>query len=752
MNRILSVAAALLPAILAAQAPSAPAAAPLPATIPIHTAPDDPVGGPYGVWAAGHGYKVSFHGEPTFHVDDAVGCAALAFRVTSLRIGGHELHDAARTPTMQWTATRYEYEHGTFVAAYDVRAEGVEQTFVVPRPTGELHGDLVVSLHVDGALAPRANDDGGIAFVDALGNVRVTATAPVAIDANGVRRAMRTEVDGATVRYRCDAAWLARAAWPVTVDPLLQPNPALIVSPKVVAIDLLRDDDETTRNLWIATVTESASGERDLLVRRCDDGFANAVTVFTDIATSHDSDDARLAASGVGRKVVVVFTRDFGAARAVRWHAHAKDSIALLTSVGVLTPPGGSHDWRADVGGTNAFSIGTRLLLVWQRETTPTFQDTADSRVFAALLDVAGTGNGTLGTPFRLDARDDFDQDHPAVTPEAEGGQAFSWVTAWRGRGPGIAPFRVSARRVGNDMLVGSRFDAPTGLFLETQGAPRIAGAEGRYVLSYGTGNTGGGGFAELVAVRLDWPHGVADAVRPHDVFPVEVGFPTNAELDALAFDNTTRCHWLVTWRDVVDGAIRVSKLGFRGREIERAELTFPFQERQRGSACAFDDDRDAFVVLGATEHTTATQPGRLHLATVAFDTVAFPSESGIACGPGRMRWHGSQHLGDEFTATDLVQGVPLTPTFLALATAPANVPLAMLGAPQCTLLVDAIGPGLLATVAGVTDSGGRLPLPLPLPEGLAPMDLHLQAIQFTPSGSSLGVSATRALRVPLGR
>ena len=68
MKRIRSTAACVAAsAVLAAQSPEsfAPAAESLPpqslsiGVVPIHTAPDDPLGGPYGIWAATDTYKVS---------------------------------------------------------------------------------------------------------------------------------------------------------------------------------------------------------------------------------------------------------------------------------------------------------------------------------------------------------------------------------------------------------------------------------------------------------------------------------------------------------------------------------------------------------------------------------------------------------------------------------------------------------------------------------------------------------------------
>lgn len=753
MKPFATLLAALLPATLLAQAVPT-TGVPLSRVVPIHTAPADPLGGEYGVWAVGHGFKASFHGGFALHVDDAHGRASVALAVAGCRIGATELASSARAPAMSCTDWRCEYDHGAFVEAYDVRPHGVEQTFVfATRPAAR--GELVVELRVASTLVARMDGEGrgGLHFAGADGAWRIGYGAATAIDANGRARALRTELDGERVRLVLDAEWLAHAAWPLTIDPLVQPNPALIVPERVVDVDLLRDDDETTRNLWVALTTESASGDRDLLVRRFDDGLTNGVDVFVDASSTNGIDEARLAACGGERKVAIVFTRVFATTRAVRWHLHDKDDTTLRTAVGVLTPPAGSHDWRADVGGTRAFSLGSRMLLVWQRETAPTFQQTSDSRVFAALLDVSTGGNGTLAPPFRLDARDDFDQDAPTLTPEAEGGAAFSWVAAWRARGPGIAPFRVFARRVGSDGLVGSRFDAPTGLILLTQGNPRIAGADGRYLLVYGNGPTSsGGGFIELTGVRIDWAHGAANAVTPHGAFSLEAGFPTNAIVESVAYDSNDRSHWVVTRRDAVADVVRATKLGYTGRTTEFGELVQPLQENTRGSAVVFDDDGDRFLVLAATEHTTATQPGRLHLAVLDYEPVAPPTEYGTTCNLGRMRWNGSQHIGAELTSTDLLQGAPLTGTVLAFALAPASLPLDVLGAPTCTLLADVLGPGALGTIAGVTDAGGRLALPLPLPEHLPAMTLHLQAVQLTLSPTTLGVTTTRGLRVELGR
>jgi hypothetical protein len=632
-----------------------------------------------------------------------------------------------------------------------VHAHGVEQTFVVKQRPAAI-GDLAVELAVQSALQPVLAADGGVHFHGTDGAWHVHYGAATAIDAHGDRRAMRTELDGARIRLVCDAAWLEHAAWPVTVDPLVQPNPSVATAPEITGVDVYRDDAQTTRNLWLAITLENANGDRDLLVRRCDEDLGDGVDVFTDVTGSWSTDGAQLAGTGGSSKVGAVFTRDFGSSRAVRWHLHDKSSIVSSTLVGVVPGPVGTHDWQPDVGGTRSLVTGDALLLVWQRETAPTFQTTTSTRVLAAVLDTASGTQGVLGTAFRLDIRDDVDQESPAVTPEAEGGTSFSWLTAWRGRQQSVQPFLIVTRRVANNGLTGIRLDAPVGLVFATQGPPKVAGSNGRYLLAFGRNGGVATGFNELVTVRIDWPHALVGGVIPHDAVSIESGPGTNVVVDSLAFDSTTRSHWVLTRRDVVANVVRATKLGFRGRVVEHDDMFVPSNEQSRATAVAFDDDANRFVVLAGTQHMTSSLQGRLHLGAMVYDPVAAPAESGTACGIGRVRWVGSQHVGDQFTSAEVFQAEPQRPTLLALALAPANVPLDPLGAPGCTLLVDALGPAALGVVVGITDAAGRFVLPLPLTEGLPAMDLHLQAFQLAPSPSSLGLTATKTLRTQLGR
>lgn len=115
--------------------------------VPIHTHPADPTFGEYGVWAGGAGYKVRFGDDVTFF--PRLGKSAprnlpLTWRTRTVTVGGRVLVDADVVCNAGATGpTRFEYRRGPVVEAYDVRADGIEQTFVLAqRPA--IAGDLVV--------------------------------------------------------------------------------------------------------------------------------------------------------------------------------------------------------------------------------------------------------------------------------------------------------------------------------------------------------------------------------------------------------------------------------------------------------------------------------------------------------------------------------------------------------------------------------------------------------------------------------
>src|SRR5690606_23139412 len=189
---------------------------------PVHTAEADE-GVPYGLWAAGARYKASFHDGMTFVPylgSEYPTTVEFRWRTTAVEVGGAVL-EAASEPRRTHTDYRVEYDLGSVVEAYDVRADGLEQTFVLERPLGT--GDLVVRGVVTSPLTapdvPPAHQ--ALEFRDAEGRAIVRYGAATAVDARGRRQPMRTCCSNGEVTLHLDGAWLRDAAYPVVVDPII---------------------------------------------------------------------------------------------------------------------------------------------------------------------------------------------------------------------------------------------------------------------------------------------------------------------------------------------------------------------------------------------------------------------------------------------------------------------------------------------------------------------------------------------------
>ena len=108
---------------------------------PIHTAPEgEEELGPYGLWAAGDDWKASFHDGFSFYPvlgREAPRNLPLRWRSTSWGPAGSvDPHRPSESLVEErWTATRFERSFGgQVVEAYDLSAEGVEQTFTLNTP------------------------------------------------------------------------------------------------------------------------------------------------------------------------------------------------------------------------------------------------------------------------------------------------------------------------------------------------------------------------------------------------------------------------------------------------------------------------------------------------------------------------------------------------------------------------------------------------------------------------------------------
>ena len=178
------------------------------------------------LWGIGPSYKARFTAAGV-EFTPVMGPAApksfpLVFSLESVRRGDALIYEAPPggiEPNQQGAVARYE--RGTFVEAYEVRGEGIEQTFrfeSLPQGTGELivRGRLTTEL-----LAPAVDSASeGIRFeIGDLGGVSFGSV--TGIDADGNRAAGWLRLEEGHLELGLPGEFVDEAPFPLLLDPLI---------------------------------------------------------------------------------------------------------------------------------------------------------------------------------------------------------------------------------------------------------------------------------------------------------------------------------------------------------------------------------------------------------------------------------------------------------------------------------------------------------------------------------------------------
>ena len=212
----LCVAGGALSATLPAQQPVAPTA-PAPALPAVQRAADG------SALAAGADYRVHFdHGTVTFTPASAaadVAAEPLQFTLAAVRRGDTPLWTGPAHSAPTTTDHQVRYHHtADLTEVYDLRAEGVEQSFVLARrPAGQ--GDLVVRGAITTRLPLVGYSDDGVCYEHAGSGVHFGAV--TGIDQNGATVRGSIRAGGDWVEWVLPAAFVDGAAYPLVLDPLI---------------------------------------------------------------------------------------------------------------------------------------------------------------------------------------------------------------------------------------------------------------------------------------------------------------------------------------------------------------------------------------------------------------------------------------------------------------------------------------------------------------------------------------------------
>lgn len=352
--------------------------------------------------------------------------APVAFALESVsRSDGTLLHDVRSEPypVVDMAKGRVEYMHGgNVVERYDVRVEGVAQSFVFSAPLRG-RGDLVVTLRLDTALAALLGTHDRVRFDGPAGGVSFGAI--TGIDASGRRAPGMFRVAGERLELRLPGEFVEQAAFPLVLDPLIGASAVISGNDDALNPDGAFDSDSATY-LAAFQVRFSVLDADVFAARLAEDGSmlgidtiaASAALELEPTVASIDPTDRFLVAWRQAPTPFGVY-EVFG--RSVTPAGGTSAAVALTSSTGNHEDP--------DLAGEVAF--GANAVLVW-RET--------GGGIFSTAVGVPANGDpvpGALST-----VTPDASARHPVITKS--GGAVGQNVVAW-----------VEEGGVGNGQIVG---------------------------------------------------------------------------------------------------------------------------------------------------------------------------------------------------------------------------------------------------------------------------------------------------------
>lgn len=728
-----------------------------------------PDGSQAGIWANGRNYKVSFHDGMTFypHVGPALAHQPLHWRTASVTVGGRELLDAATAPQPRFDGFVCDYDLGAIVERYEVRTGGLEQSFVLARNPGS--GDLLIRGAVDTPLQlPNAT-----AKPQALtlrlddGRSVITYGEATAIDASGRKTAVATSCADGCITLRLDGDFLAAASYPLVVDPMLN-NTLLENGAPVSGCDVLHES-LTPLNLqartWVVYSRDIAANDSDLWLKRMGSNFGGTpVEVYREISL-WAADHGRIALCPASNRTVTVFSTGphlvpNNIQSFVGTHLHDVTDVNLRTSFATPFAAPVQWDWRPDVGGRTDTG-SPNVLIVFQRDAGTSWSNTANSAVYAGILDTSvGTQGAAVGSEFVLRNHPNQDQERPAINHSAEGG---AWLVAYQENDGQVAndDWDIPVLRVtGAGAVSATHLDLqeePTQLLHKL--APHLAGSNGRYLITYATQlfqltnpKPQDAAGERIRAQRIDWDPSTGGS-RPYGSVVLDTDPNPRLTAGGVAFDFVNDSLWCATVTNASAQTISAYKLGFHGGVTEIGTAgPFTGIDLAVGGVDFNDSQREFDIVFAGNDASAAGNA--LCGVQMVYDTVPAPATYGFACGSGV--WGSTsvlsqrQQVGSQGMPLEL-QNAPVDGiAFLLLSFGHAQIPMGGYGIPGCDLLIDPNPSSYLGLlVTGVT--GGASTQRLDLIESLPPLTFYAQWAYLAPGANPAGILASEGLRVQIG-
>ena len=195
-------------------------------------------------WARGPRWKASFGPAGMtylpFFGSDAPRNFSVQFDLSAVQLDGKPLALEDRVRTRD--GRQVTLERGALREVYHLTRDTVEQTFVfetLPR-----RGALELEIAIDTDLLPIEDGTGGLSFQNEFGQVHYSA--PVAVDARGLRRSLPLTLTEKGLTISVPAEFVHQATLPLVVDPVLTTFSVIQDARRQVAVDVAYEGNNAT--------------------------------------------------------------------------------------------------------------------------------------------------------------------------------------------------------------------------------------------------------------------------------------------------------------------------------------------------------------------------------------------------------------------------------------------------------------------------------------------------------------------------
>ncbi|MBK7875602.1 MAG: hypothetical protein IPJ77_07600 [Planctomycetes bacterium] len=399
----------------------APPAAPTPqALAALRAAPDEQVHfdrpGDGALWAAGTNWKMRFDaaGATWFPRLGPRAPRNVPFDFTPERVtvGGEELA-FARGAAAERIGERVELDRGAFVEAYELDPKQIEQLFVFDRLPRA--GELVLRIPATGEMEA-VQEGGGLAFRSELGVVRYGRG--TVIDARGHSAEIEPRFDDGAIVLRVGAEFLARAAWPVVIDPVIS-----LIHVESTTSDTFSPDVawDPTEQGWLVVYEQTYSAtDTDIYAKFLSANGAVLLTGTVDFTTVawHSPRCANLAAA---QQFLVVAEVESGLNRIVKGRTIEPSGAIFVQSAQFdVSDASAGNKILPDVGGDPFPGEPSYYCVVWEQDVSST-----DKRVAYRLVNSAAQVSTNVAFMASVPLT-------PDVTPSiSKSNDTNEWLIAW---------------------------------------------------------------------------------------------------------------------------------------------------------------------------------------------------------------------------------------------------------------------------------------------------------------------------------